>query len=107
MSLPRNQREQFQGEVFTRHLQTLELDCNRGDQLTRELEDLVRCVQTGSRPRVPGEAGRDAIALAERILQSVQTHRWNNSNEGPIGPNYLPEPKGWLFQLARPSIDAA
>jgi predicted dehydrogenase len=106
-SLPRDQREQFQGEVFTRHLQTLELDCNRGDQLTRELEDFVRCVQSGSRPRVGGDAGRDAIALAERILQSVQTHRWNNIADGPIGPNELPEPKGWLFQLARPAVEAA
>jgi predicted dehydrogenase len=106
-SLPRDQREQLKGEVFTRHLQTLELDCNRGDQLTRELEDFIRSVQTGSPPRVTGEAGRDAIALAERILQSVQTHRWSNSADGPTGPNCLPDPRGWLFDPVRPAIDAA
>lgn len=100
-------REQLKGEVFTRHLQTLELDCNRGDQLTRELEDFVRCVQTRSQPRVPGEDGRDAIALAERILQSVQTHRWNNSADGPIGPNSLPEPHGSLFETPESLPDAA
>lgn len=100
-------REQLKGDVFTRHLQTLELDCNHGDQLTRELEDFVRCVQSGSQPRVTGEAGRDAIALAERILQSVHTHCWNNSADGPIGPDFLPEPKGWLFEPDSPAIDAA
>ena len=105
--LQRDQRQQLQGEVFTRHLQTLELDCNHGDQLTRELEDFVRCVQTGSPPRVTGEAGRDAIALAERILQSVQAHRWNNSADGPIGPDSLPEPRGSLFETRESLPDAA
>jgi predicted dehydrogenase len=103
-SLP---REQLKGEVFTRHLQTLELDCNHGDQLTRELEDFVGCVQSGLQPRVTGEAGRDAIALAERILQSVNTHRWNNSADGPIGPNFLPEPQGSLFKAPESRPDAA
>ncbi len=52
-------------------IQVLELDRNQGDQLTRELQDFVHCVQTGARPRVRGEEGRDAIALADRILACI------------------------------------
>ncbi len=103
----RDQRDQLKSQVFTRHLETLELDCKGGDQLARKLEQFVRCVQTGAQPRVPGEAGRDAIALAEQILQSLRSHRWNNSADGPIGPNSLPEPNGQLFESQRSIPEAA
>jgi predicted dehydrogenase len=42
-----------------------------GDQLTRELRDFVRSVSTGVRPRVDGMAGRDAVALAIRIVDQL------------------------------------
>jgi predicted dehydrogenase len=57
-----------------RPLEMMELDRNQGDQLTRELQDFVRCVQTGDRPRVPGEQGLEAIALADRILARIALH---------------------------------
>src|SRR5438093_11257166 len=62
--------------IFGSQLEVLELDCNRGDQLTRELRHFVECVRTGARPRVTGEDGRDAIAIAMRILEAVRAHHW-------------------------------
>jgi hypothetical protein len=74
-------------------------DCtNSRDQLTRELQHFVRCVQTGSRPRVSGENGRDAIALAMRILESVHHHQWDGHAGGATGPSQLPVPLGPFFQ---------
>jgi predicted dehydrogenase len=58
-------------ELFVKHLQVTELDCNRGDQLTRELQHFVQCVRTGSTPRVGAIDGRDAIAVAERVLECI------------------------------------
>ena len=52
-------------------LQVLELDRNQGDQLTRELQEFIISVRTGARPRVRGEEGRDALALADRILACI------------------------------------
>ena len=66
-------------ELFGRHVQVQELDCNAGDQLTRELQDFVHCVRTGQRPRVDGAAGRDALALAGRILDSLRAHAWEGT----------------------------
>jgi predicted dehydrogenase len=60
------------------------------DQLTQELEDFVRAVRTGSRPRVTGEDGLRAIELADQILRCVDTHRWDGTADGPIGPRELP-----------------
>jgi predicted dehydrogenase len=87
----------LKNEMFGRHLEVLHLDCNRGDQLTNELEHFVDCVRTGARPRVSGEDGRDAVALATRILDSIRTHAWNGTADGPTGPTQLPTPSGALF----------
>lgn len=90
-------RSILKDEVFGRYLEVLHLDCNHGDQLTRELQHFVRCVQTGTTPRVTGAAGRDAVALAERILGCVRTHAWNGTSDGPVGPWQLPSSAGQLF----------
>ena len=67
-------RQQLQNQIFTRYLETLDLDCDQGDQLTRELDHFLTCVRTGATPRVSGEDGRDAIALATRVLDSMKPH---------------------------------
>jgi predicted dehydrogenase len=35
------------------------------------LLDFATAIQTGAQPRVTGAAGRDAVAVAERILASI------------------------------------
>jgi predicted dehydrogenase len=84
-------------DLLGRHLQVLELDCNQGDQLTRELENFIHCVHTGEQPRVTGEDGRDAVALALRVVQSLENHAWNGDRQGPCGPMNLPAALGSLF----------
>jgi len=97
------QRRELQEQVFTRHLQTQEQSCDQaGDQLTAELQDFVHCVATGQTPRVPGTAGRDAIALGERIVAELRRHAWNNDADGPVGPDEIPLPAGWLFDPPAP-----
>ena len=89
-------------EVFGRHLQVMNVDGDRkGDQLTAELRHFVDCVRTGRRPRVTGEDGREALALAERVLGSVRAHEWEGRPEGAVGPTKMPRPAGWLFDVPR------
>lgn len=87
-------------EMFGRHFEVLHLDCNQGDQLTKELQHFVGCVRSGTRPRVSGEDARDAIALATRILDSIRAHAWEGRPDGPVGPSHLPAPLGPLFSPA-------
>jgi predicted dehydrogenase len=84
-----------------RHVEFLDLDCNQGDQLTRELQHFVQCVQTGAAPQVSGADGRDALALAERVLDSLRNHAWEGDARGPVGPLHVPAPRGPLFQPDR------
>ncbi len=97
--LSATERQQLPAEIFKQHLQTQDSTFERGaDQLTRELEDFVHCVQTRSTPRVTGEAGRDAIAVAARIIDSLNHHAWTGEPASFTGPGDLPTPLGALFE---------
>jgi predicted dehydrogenase len=86
--------------MFGHHLHVRHLDCNQGDQLTRELQHFLQCVRTGEQPRVSGEDGRRAVALATRVLESLHAHRWEGHAAGPCGPLQPPAPAGPLFRIA-------
>jgi predicted dehydrogenase len=84
-------------DLFVKHLQVAQLDRNHGDQLTRELQHFVKCLQERHTPRVGGAAGRDAILLAQKVLGAMNQHRWEGRTDGPTGPTQLPPPIGPLF----------
>ncbi|MGL4423387.1 MAG: Gfo/Idh/MocA family oxidoreductase, partial [Gemmataceae bacterium] len=95
-------RARLKDEVFGTHLETLEITADpKADQLTSELRHFVDCVRTGRTPRVTGEDGRDALALAEQILESVRNHAWEGRPDGGVGPHRMPRPLGWLFDTAQ------
>lgn len=56
-------------------VRAVELEVSPEEPLRHELEDFVGCVRARTRPRVPGEAGRDALALADRVLDAIAAHR--------------------------------
>jgi predicted dehydrogenase len=97
----------IKNDLFGGYVQVLEKECSSGpaDQLTRELQAFVESLHTGRRPRVDGVAGRDALALASRILDRLRTHAWEGTSNGPVGPHHLPARRGWLFTM--PAQEAA
>jgi len=46
-----------------------------GDPLGREIADFAAAVRGRRDPLVTGEIGRDALALAERVVGAIETHR--------------------------------
>jgi predicted dehydrogenase len=62
----------LKADLYGRYLQTAELNCQGGDQLTRELEEFLHCVRTGERPRASGEEGLAALDLAARVLDGLR-----------------------------------
>jgi predicted dehydrogenase len=97
-------RAMLKDHLFTRHLQVLDLVPCGGDSLTAELKHFVRCVTTGAKPKVSGEEGCNAIALATRILESIQAHSWHGQ-AAAAGFSDWPAPSGHLFSPleARPA----
>ena len=95
-------KARLKDDLFGRYMQVLSVNGDRkNDQLTAELREFIDCVKTGRTPRVTGEDGREALALAERVLSSVRQHAWEGHPDGAIGPNRMPRPAGWLFDTPR------
>jgi predicted dehydrogenase len=44
----------------------------KGDSLEKEIGDFLECVSTGRKPRVTGEHGREALALALEITEQIR-----------------------------------
>jgi predicted dehydrogenase len=81
-----HQRQHFAQE----HLPCEQLSFDAVDALALEQDDFLAAIRASGQPRVGGQAGRDALAVAEQILASIRTHCWDGSDDGPVGPWALP-----------------
>ena len=95
--------EHHKTHLFEEHLPGRTIESEAVDALSLELEDFVESVLTARKPRVSGEQGRDAVAVAELILDEICDHRWSARADGPAGPLATPSPRivpAPHFQLA-------
>jgi len=103
-SMSNAERATLKDDLFGKHLEVLHVEADRsGDQLTAELRHFIDCVRHNRTPRVTGEDGRDALALAHRVLDAVSAHEWEGTPDGSVGPHCMPKPAGLLFD--HPAID--
>jgi predicted dehydrogenase len=57
------------------HIVPVDVPVDGGDPLARELSGFLEAVRRRGEPLVSGEAGRDALALAEGVLAAMEDHR--------------------------------
>jgi predicted dehydrogenase len=79
-------RARIRDELFTRHLEVTTLDGKSQDQLTCELQQFVRCVQSGTTPRVSAKDGLAAVQAAELVLQSLRERHCDEAPRGLLFP---------------------
>ena len=65
------------------HVEPLQIDDE--DPLRTELEAFLRCIRTGEKPPVSAEDGVAAVRLAEQVVQSVSSHRWDGAAGERVG----------------------
>jgi predicted dehydrogenase len=82
--------EHYRQHFAEEHLPREQLTFDAVDALALELDDFVASIRGAHAPRVSGEAGRDALVVAEQILDRIDAHCWDASLDGPIGPLALP-----------------
>lgn len=71
------------------------------DALALEQQDFLESIRSGRPPRVPGEAGRDAVAVAEKILQHIASRGLAQ----PLSPlRVVPPPHAPFFVPAQPGV---
>ncbi len=87
------ERSELKDHLLAEHLPVEQLVVPPGDPLTAELTDFVTAVRTGRAPRVSGQQGLDAIRAAELVLAQVETHSWDGTPGGPVGPRPAAAPQ--------------
>jgi predicted dehydrogenase len=65
------------------HVEPLQIDDK--DPLRDELETFVDCVRNRRKPPVSADDGVAAVRLAEQIVQSLATHRWDGAAGSRVG----------------------
>jgi len=83
--LPEEQAD-VRENLFESYLPVQELEVQRGNAILDELTDFVTSIRSRRSPVVCGQQGRDAVAVANRIINKIAAHRWNGAGEGPTGP---------------------
>ncbi|MGL4513513.1 MAG: Gfo/Idh/MocA family protein [Lacipirellulaceae bacterium] len=76
---PARRAELAAGKLFEEVLVRTEHTAPPCNAIERELLDFAGAIRSGTAPRVTGEAGRDAVAIAERVIESIAHH----ANEAP------------------------
>lgn len=67
----KRKQELFGGKLFEEVLVREEHEAPAVNAIELELNDFAHAIQTGGQPKVAGAAGRDAVAVAERILEAL------------------------------------
>jgi hypothetical protein len=88
--LSAEERAYWKENVFTELLVRSQRDAQPVNAIQEEQRDFVSAVRTGRPPRVDGVAGRDAIAVAEMILERMEEHAWDGATTGRHGALAMP-----------------
>jgi len=110
-TLSAERKEHIKEHLFEELLPLEQIPVPEGNALLDEIADFVRCAGTGEAPRVTGRAGRDALAVAHRVLERIGAHRWNGAADGPLGPLATPpadivRPEHWPAETELPQRKA-
>jgi predicted dehydrogenase len=84
-SLSPEAKTQLKERVFQDYLPIQELAGPDINAILEEQRDFLQAIRTGSRVRVSGRDGRNAVAVADRILASIASHCWDGQTTKPAG----------------------
>jgi predicted dehydrogenase len=88
--LTAEERAYWKEHLFDELLVRTEHAAAKVNAIEEEQRDFVTSIRTGKTPRVDGAAGRDAIAVAEMILDQIEQHAWDGTSAGRQGPLAMP-----------------
>ncbi|MBN2022274.1 MAG: Gfo/Idh/MocA family oxidoreductase [Pirellulales bacterium] len=86
------QIDYYREHLLREHFPRESVACERVDALACELDDFVQSIRAPRAPRVCGREAAAAVAVAERILEKIHLHAWDDRADGPIGPRAVPRP---------------
>jgi predicted dehydrogenase len=88
--LSASERAYWKEHLFDELLVRKQYELPAVNAIQEEQRDFVRAIREGQAPRVDGAAGRDAVAVAELILERIEEHAWDGTPVGRHGPFAMP-----------------
>ncbi len=91
--------EQRKAQWLAELLPSEELAFEPFDALTLELRQFIDAVRLPRLQTAERETGREAVALAERIVEEIACHAWDDKIDGAVGPHarpavpFVPQPR--------------
>ena len=89
-SLSDEQKQNYRERLFSDLLVQRPVDVKETNAIEQELLDFAGAVADSRRPVVDGADGRDAVAVAEMVLEQVESHAWDGQQLGRQGPLAMP-----------------
>jgi predicted dehydrogenase len=91
-ALSQHERQMLKEKLFERLLQMKTFQAAPANAIAQEQQDFIESIRSGEAHGVTGEAGRDALVLAQRVLDQIAHHRWDGTADGRVGPFALTSP---------------
>ena len=89
-SLSSVEKSQLSENLFSELLVKHDITALDVNAIEQEQLDFVRAIRSSANPQVDAQAGRDAVAVAESILQQVAEHQWDGADGTRRGAFALP-----------------
>ena len=77
--------------LFDELLKKETIEGAEGNAILEEQRDFADSILSARMPLVSGEAGRDALILAQQIVHQIEHHAWDGHAGGRIGPLVMPQ----------------
>ncbi len=76
-----DEKNQIKDKLFEEHLRLSQLPVIDNNAILDEQKNFLSAIAGRERVRVSGRDGRDALAVAEQILESIAAHRWDRADQ--------------------------
>lgn len=90
-ALSPEQKNHLREHLFTDLLVKHELPALDTNAIEQEQLDFAASIRLGSSPQVSANDGRDAVAVAQRIVEQVRSHAWDGQKSARRGAFAMPE----------------
>ncbi len=72
--------------LFNKILPKTELEITKTNAILSEQQDWISAIRNHEQPRVSAEEGKQAVAIAQSVLDSLASHRWSQNEPATTGP---------------------
>lgn len=88
--LDAEQTDYYREHLFEALLVKQQHEPTQTNAIAEEHRDFAEAIRTGREVRVTGKAGREALAVAEQVLDAIAQHSWDGSATGRRGAQLAP-----------------